>query len=339
MRSSVPPSSPSCGAMAMPMLVDGTNSLPSMRERLGHGRRGCRARGGRSRCGRRRRVWRTTNSSPPSRATKWPRAACWTRWPASTSSSVAGRMAERVVDHLELVEVEAMQREQAAVALGRAEQMLELLLEHGAVGQPGQHVVEGELGDALLALGDLADHFVEAVGEPRKLVLAAHPDLDMLARGEAPGGFVEPRERLRDSRPPPSTSRRRRASSPSSVMTPSASCSLRASASASRLGISEQQDRALAVARRSAAAWRARSSVCPPTVISKAALLPTCACGERSATRARAPTCCPMLRTSGHCRRRSPPRAAGLPTAARGRASRERRGRRRTRPSRSASAP
>ena len=62
--------------------------------------------------------------------------------------------------------------------------MLELLLEHAAVGQPGQDVVEGELGDALLALGDLADHLVEAGREPRQLVAAANPHLDMLARGE-----------------------------------------------------------------------------------------------------------------------------------------------------------
>ena len=37
MLSSVSPSPPSSGAMAIPMLVDGTNSLPSIDQRLGHG--------------------------------------------------------------------------------------------------------------------------------------------------------------------------------------------------------------------------------------------------------------------------------------------------------------
>ena len=103
---------------------------------------------------------------------------------ASMSKRVAGRVAERVVDDLELVEIEAVQREQAAVAIGGRETMVELLLEHGPVGQAGQHVVEGELCDALLALGDLAGHLVEAAGEPRQFVLAANSDLDVLAGRE-----------------------------------------------------------------------------------------------------------------------------------------------------------
>ena len=103
-----------------------------------------------------------------------------------------------------------MQREQAAIAFRRAEQMLELLLEHGAVGQPGQHVVERELRDALLAFDDLADHFIEARREPRQLVVAAHPDLDMFAGGQPARGVVEAGERLRDSpgRPPRGEGRR-----------------------------------------------------------------------------------------------------------------------------------
>ena len=136
-------------------------------------------------------VCRTTNSSPPSRATKWPRAASSTRRPASISrASPAGWPSVSLID-LELVEIEAVEREQAAIALRRAEQMVELLLEHGAVGQAGQHVVEGELGDALLALGDLADHFVEAGREPRQLVARRAP---------APG----------HARPTPAARRRRR---------------------------------------------------------------------------------------------------------------------------------
>src|SRR6185503_3780610 len=55
---------------------------------------------------------------------------------------ITGGMAERVVDHLEMVEVEAVQREQAAIALRRAQQMVELLLEHRPVRQAGQRIVE-----------------------------------------------------------------------------------------------------------------------------------------------------------------------------------------------------
>ena len=77
--------------------------------------------------------------------------------------------------------------------------MFELLLEHGPVRKSRQRIVERELGDALFALGDLAGHFVEAVGEPRKLVLAAHANLDVLSRGEPPRGLIEARERLSDA--------------------------------------------------------------------------------------------------------------------------------------------
>ena len=112
---------------------------------------------------------------------------------------VAGRVAECVVDDLELVEIEAMQSEQRAASGRGAEMMLELLLEHGAIGQAGQDVIEGQLSDALLALDDLADHFVEAVGEAREFVFAADADLDMLARRETAGGFVEARQGLCDS--------------------------------------------------------------------------------------------------------------------------------------------
>ena len=48
---------------------------------------------------------------------------------------VPGRVAERVVDDLELVEVEAVKRKKAAVAAAMRKQMLQLLLEHRPVGQ------------------------------------------------------------------------------------------------------------------------------------------------------------------------------------------------------------
>ncbi len=107
--------------------------------------------------------------------------------PRFDQQRIAGRMAERVVDHLELVEVEAVERERSA----DAERVVELLLEHRPVGQPSEDVVERELGNSLFAFGDLADHLVEAGGEPRQLVASANPDLDVLARSQAPGSLVE----------------------------------------------------------------------------------------------------------------------------------------------------
>ena len=62
---------------------------------------------------------RTTNSSPPRRPTKCPRAASRSALGHRHQQRVAGGVAQRVVDHLELVEVEAVQREQAFAALAR----------------------------------------------------------------------------------------------------------------------------------------------------------------------------------------------------------------------------
>ena len=100
-------------------------------------------------------------------------------------------MPERVIDDLELIEVEAVQREQAAAPFGSAEMMIELLLEHRPVRKSRQRVIEGELHDPLLALGDPADHHVETFGQPRQLVLSADMDLDVLTRGEPASSFVE----------------------------------------------------------------------------------------------------------------------------------------------------
>ena len=100
------------------------------------------------------------NSSPPSAGDDARRR----RWRSSRARDraqqfVADRVAERVVDRLEIVEVDAEQGEAAAAApLGLPELEIEMLAEEGAVGQAGQTVVEGELGDPLLALGDAGGH-------------------------------------------------------------------------------------------------------------------------------------------------------------------------------------
>ncbi len=71
---------------------------------------------------------------------------------------VAGAVAEGVVDQLEVIEVDVQQCDLRAGAPGAGERQLELLREQRAVGQPGERVVIGEVGDLLLggaALGDV----------------------------------------------------------------------------------------------------------------------------------------------------------------------------------------
>ena len=77
---------------------------------------------------------------------------------------VAGRMAERVVDRLEAVEIEIEER--SAPPCPRAKQRFaELLLEEEAVGEPGQRIVERDELDLVLsalALGHVAGDADEA---------------------------------------------------------------------------------------------------------------------------------------------------------------------------------
>jgi hypothetical protein len=56
---------------------------------------------------------------------------------------VAGFVAERVVDYLEVVEVDEQDTGQRAAGAGTVGGLGELLLERGAVGQPRQRVVVG----------------------------------------------------------------------------------------------------------------------------------------------------------------------------------------------------
>ena len=56
---------------------------------------------------------------------------------------VAGPVAERVVDDLEVVEVEEQHRDVRAAPPAALERPFEVLAEEDAVGQPGQRVVEG----------------------------------------------------------------------------------------------------------------------------------------------------------------------------------------------------
>ena len=95
---------------------------------------------------------------------------------------VAGRVAERVVDRLEVVEVEHDRRALRAVALDVGDVALELALERAAVEQAGQRVVVGhvaQLGLVAAALGDVL-HLREeverlAVGVAHQRRVDRHP--------------------------------------------------------------------------------------------------------------------------------------------------------------------
>ena len=98
------------------------------------------------------------NSSPPSRPT-WPwlpitdfsRSATW------RSKRVADRVAERVVDVLEPVEVDQEQRAALLPVRGVAQRFVERLAHHRAVGQAGQRIEPGEAGDLLLGAALLGE--------------------------------------------------------------------------------------------------------------------------------------------------------------------------------------
>nr|WP_239002945.1 hypothetical protein [Rhodovastum atsumiense] len=95
---------------------------------------------------------------------------------------VAHRMAERVVDFLEAVEVD--QADGAAPATTR-QRLVQPLAEQHPVGQAGQRVVVGEMRDmgiGLAALGDVDDHPVGATRPSLGVVLPAGPRLEMAQR-------------------------------------------------------------------------------------------------------------------------------------------------------------
>ena len=79
---------------------------------------------------------------------------------------VAGEMAERVVHHLEAVEIDEHQCHQAAVAARLADRLMQAVLHQDPVRQPGEHVVLRQIFGALLrvlALGHVARSQHDAV--------------------------------------------------------------------------------------------------------------------------------------------------------------------------------
>ncbi len=148
---------PSFGASAMPMLTPELISCPSISigsEMSATSRRASApaASGFELPC-------RIANSSPPSRATVSPspdRAADALR--DDPEQLVADRMAERVVDALEVVEVEIEHRHRLGGLLHARQPLGHLLAQQHAVGKLRQRVVARHVRDALfgaMALGDV----------------------------------------------------------------------------------------------------------------------------------------------------------------------------------------
>ena len=96
---------------------------------------------------------------------------------------VADEVAERVVDALEVVEVDEQQRQPRALAARQLHEPLELVVEARAVGQAGERVVVREVVDALLGRVAVAD--VAHDGHAQPLAVAhhrAHDELHVDAR-------------------------------------------------------------------------------------------------------------------------------------------------------------
>ena len=86
---------------------------------------------------------------------------------------VAGRVAQRVIDPLEAIEIEEQQCQRSVATLSMVDGETELIEEGASVGQSGQHIVVGQQTNLLLgvlALGDvlygaLKAHLLAAVVE------------------------------------------------------------------------------------------------------------------------------------------------------------------------------
>ena len=129
---------------------------------------------------------------------------------------VAGVVSERVVDELEVVEVEQQQRDLRAVVVRRVDGFTERVHEHGAVGQAGEGVVHPCLCELLLehaafgeVAGDRAVVLDRAVGASvrdddlrhRHLGAVRHQEIDLAApHTEAVGGRQRIAQELRSRR-------------------------------------------------------------------------------------------------------------------------------------------
>ena len=98
-------------------------------------------------------VCTTTNSSPPSLATMSSiRVMRCSRWPMRAEQKVAAVVAERVVDLLELIDVDEMHGDLAAGGRQHRERAVQPFDQPRAIGKAGQRVVMGEESDAPVGL-------------------------------------------------------------------------------------------------------------------------------------------------------------------------------------------
>src|SRR3954471_4145267 len=130
----------------------------------------------------------SVNSSPPRRATVsvGPRAGCGVVRPQGglqplgdgLQQLVAGLVAERVVDHLEAVEVEEQhgRARLRVVAAGAPDRLVEAVEEQHAVGEAGERVVERVVLQAALGLAAVRDVGERADDARGPAVLVAHRD-------------------------------------------------------------------------------------------------------------------------------------------------------------------
>ncbi len=93
------------------------------------------------------------NSSPPTRATvSWLRTVSTRRWLDLLDQVVPGGVPEGVVDRLEVVEVDEEHAHRLADPARPHQLLFDPVLEEPAVGQPGEGVVPGHVGDLLQQL-------------------------------------------------------------------------------------------------------------------------------------------------------------------------------------------
>ena len=118
---------------------------------------------------------------------------------------VAGLVAHAVVDELEAVEVDQHDPHRLAAALGRGDRLAEAVLQQAAVGQAGQHVVLGDVVDALFAqrarqrvVGDAAvggRQFLAALVEQALQAARAQASAARIAAAAAPARAMPPASR------------------------------------------------------------------------------------------------------------------------------------------------
>ncbi len=98
----------------------------------------------------------TTNSSPPSRpSASPPRTTPSSLCATALRSSSPARVTERVVDRLEVVEIDEQRRDGRIGTTCACEHLLDAIDDQGSVRKPGQGIMGGEKRQLLFAVGEL----------------------------------------------------------------------------------------------------------------------------------------------------------------------------------------